>query len=453
MNLILITIDCLRADHLSCLGYSKKTSPNLDYLASTGVLFSQAISVASSTPPSFISLFTSTYPLMYGGQVYVTDLRTTLAQVLRDHGYHTAGFHSNPWLASLYGYHRGFDNFDDDTQKLSYQSLLSRPREAVKRLIGTTGRLYDFLSKMYVALVPPSPCCKAEVLNKRAISWLCDNASDFFLWLHYMDVHEPYLPSSRFTSALKRAHILELQRRADHSPASLSSEEVNELIDLYDTQIGYVDEMIGSLLHTLKQKNVLDNTFVIVTADHGQQFREHGGYLHGLHLYDEVIHVPLIVAGPGLGRQVIGQQVSLLGLAPTILEILEIDKPKAFLGESLAPLLMGTTKVGALTAISEEGRTKRGYDMRRPRLCASRRKISFRTGKWKYIYTEGKQGELYALEDDPKETQNLIDVSPEIAAELRASVMDHIQFEDKSTPGEEERVKEKIRRLKGSGKI
>ncbi len=99
MNLILVTIDCLRADHLSCLGYHKKATPNLDNLASNGVLFSQAISVSHWTTPSFLSIFTSTYPLMYGGQLRVANSRITVTEVLKRHSYHTAAFHSNPWLS------------------------------------------------------------------------------------------------------------------------------------------------------------------------------------------------------------------------------------------------------------------------------------------------------------------------------------------------------------------
>ena len=132
MNLILVTIDCLRADHLSCLGYFKKATPNLDYLASGGVLFSQAISVGSGTTPAFMAIFTSTYPLMYGGQLYITNQRTTLAQVLKEHGFHTAAFHSNPWLSSFYGYHKGFDTFDDSIQRSRGKNLLGRAKELAR---------------------------------------------------------------------------------------------------------------------------------------------------------------------------------------------------------------------------------------------------------------------------------------------------------------------------------
>ena len=455
MNLILITIDCLRADHLSCLGYSKKTTPNLDSLAGTGALFTQAISVGAGTPTSFKAMFTSTYPLMHHGQLYITDLTTTLAQVLKEHGYHTAAFHFTPWLSSYYGYDKGFDAFHD-IGKSHLESLLSKPKKLAKRIIGTNHKLYRFLSHMYSALLGIG--LKAEMLNNKAISWLSGSPNNFFLWIHYMDAHEPYLPSSAFVSPLKSFHILGLHTKVIYSPDSLSRQEVEKLVEQYDARISHADKMIGSLLRTLERSNILDNTSIIVTADHGQQFLEHGryGHGHGRHPYDELIHVPLIIAGPGLKSQVISQQVSLLDLAPTIADMLNIQKPRAFLGNSLLPLMSGNTaKPGNSEAISEADRIERltSGNVGRPRLSGTERKISLRTGEWKYIYTEGDQDELYHLEDDPKETQNVIDTEPKIATELRAKIMAHIEFEEKSAPSEDELIKARIRRLKASGKI
>jgi len=213
--------------------------------------------------------------------------------------------------------------------------------------------------------------------------------------------------------------------------------------------------MIGSLCHTLEQSNILDDTFVILTADHGQQFMEHGCFGHGDYLYDELIHVPLIIVGPGLRNQVISQQVSLLDLAPTILDLVKIEKPKAFLGNSVLPLITGNrAKAGSLDAISEAGTVINEVSVgTKLQLNVNQRVISVRTGKWKYIYNEGRQDELYDLEDDPKETKNIIDVKPEIATELRARIMAHIEFEEKSASSEEELIKAKIRKLKASGKL
>jgi len=422
MNLILITVDCLRADHLGCLGYPKKTTPNLDYLASTGILFSEAISVGHRTSTSFIAILTSTYPLMYGGQLQITDSRTTAAQVLKEHGYHTATFPSNPWLSSYFGYHRGFDTFDSSFSKIGSEGRLRKPKALVKRIIGSKGKLYDLVYQLY-ASIPVYPL--GSDLNRKAVRWLRDNPSNFFLWLHYMDVHEPYYhPSLKKFSPFERYYLSKLTYKAIRNPGSLSPEEVNKLIDLYDAQIRYVDEMVGSLLRTLKANDMADNTFL----------------------------------GPGLPGRVISQQVSLLDLAPTILDMLEIEKPRAFLGNSLLPLITGNkVQPGDLPAISETDSTVDPAHLAPweaiTQLDTHRRVISLRTCKWKYIYNECGQDELYHLENDPKETQNMIDAEPDITAELRAKIMAHIEFEDRSTPGERESIKAKIRKLKAGGKI
>jgi arylsulfatase A-like enzyme len=455
MNLIVITIDALRADHLGCLGYPERTTPNLDYLASTGILFSQAMSVGAWTATSFIAILTSTYPLMYGGPLRITDPRTTVAQVLKEHGYHTATFHSNPWLSSYLGYHRGFDTFDSSISRIGSESRLRKSKELVKRILGTKGKLYHFISQLYAFMfIHPV----GSDLNRKAVRWLRDNPSNFFLWLHYMDVHEPYYhPSLKNVSPFERYHILKLTRKARTKPGSVSPEEVNKLIRLYDAKIRYADEIIGSLLRTLKRSNILDNTFVVITADHGQQFGDHGYFGHtGFNLYGELLHVPLIIIGPGLPSQVINQQVSLLDLAPTILDLVGIEKPNTFLGDSLLGLMKGTeTKGSKLGAISEtdvppDGRRLWGTHQR---MNPNRRLVSFRTGKWKYIYTEGGQDELYCLETDPGERENLIDAEPEIATELRANIAAHIEFEEKSAPSDKEQIKAKLRKLKASGKI
>ena len=457
MNLILITIDCLRADHLGCLGYPKKTTPNLDYLASKGMLFSQAISTGHMTPSSFASIFGSTFPLMNGGWFDISKRGITLPQVLKGHGYHTAAFHSNPWLSSYFGYQQGFDTFDDGIQKVGHKRLLNKARKLAEKIIGPKGRLADFLSGVSATLVTVDYYTKGDELNKKAIAWLQDNPNNFFLWIHYMDAHEPYYqPSQKKFSPFKRYRHWKLDKKAMDTPHSLLPGEVNELIDLYDAKISYVDKITASLLRTLKPNDMSDNTFVVITADHGQQFMEHGNYGHDAGLYDELIHVPLVIAGPGLKRQLITRQVSLLDLAPTILDMLKIEKPRAFLGDSLLPLIRGRgTKGGNLGAISETDipGDKPRLQENQKRLNANRRVVSFRTGKWKYIHTEGRQDELYHLEDDPKETQNIIDAQPDIATELRAKIMAHIEFEHRSTPGERESIKARVRKLKDSGKI
>jgi len=449
-NVILITVDALRADHLTCLGYRRKITPNLDRLASSGVLFTQAISTSQMTPGCFPSLFTSTFPLMNGGWFDISKRGIALPQVLKQHGYHTGAFVSNPWLSSYYGYHNWFDTLE-----------YSIPESRMEMLYKPLGRLCGRPVK--------PPHARAHELNKKAITWLRNNRGNFFLWLHYMDVHGPYgliptiislfrsLPRIMVHQAL--GHTI---HRARQSNSLLTSviDDVNRRIDMYDAHVRYEDKMVGSLLRTLTELDILKDTFIVITADHGEELMEHGCYGHVFGLYDELIHVPLIIAGPGLKRQLIIQQVSLLDLAPTILDMLGFEKPKTFLGNSLLGLMRGIdTKDDKLGAISETDvpvytpASRWRLRGNQKRLNANRRVVSLRTGKWKYIHTEGGQDELYHLEDDPKETQNLIDAQADIAAELRAKIMSHIEFEYRNMPSEEERIKTRVRNLKDGRKI
>jgi arylsulfatase A-like enzyme len=444
MNLLLITIDALRADHLTCLGYSRKITPNLDYFADNGVLFTQAISTSHMTPTSFVSMLTSTFPLMNGGWFDISKRGITLPLVLKAHGYHIAAFLSNPWLTSHYGYHKGFDVFDNS--------------------ISESGMVMKVLGKLirkHIQVTPPF--AKAQELNKKGIKWLHDNRDNFFLWLHYMDVHGPYgllrnsislyrsLLRMRVNQALGRSTY-----RAMKSNSLMPKGGINRFIDLYDAQIRYVDKMFGYLLHKLMELDILKDTLVVVTADHGQQFMEHGYYGHHSGLYDELIHVPLIIIGPRLKSQIITQQVSLLDLAPTILDMAGIEKPKAFLGDSLLGLMRGSSSEGGRLGAISETDVPLGMSRLRgnqKRLDAKLRVISFRTDKWKYIYTEGGQDELYCLSTDPGERENLIDVEPEVATELRSKIVAHIQFEERKALKNDGTIRAKIRKLKDSGKI
>lgn len=427
MNVLLITIDALRADHLGCMGYYRKLTPNLDRFAGSGVLFTQAISASHMTPTSFVSMLTSTFPLMNGGGFDISKRGTTLPLVLKAHGYHTGAFLSNPWLSAYYGYHKGFDVFDNSIPE----------SDMGMRVLG------KLLSRGHTRV---TPFAKAKELNKKAIAWLHDNRDDFFLWLHYMDVHGPYGLRQNTASLLQSF----LRRSA------LRTKNTSRRIDSYDAQIRYEDKMFGSLLYKLMELDILKDTLVVVTADHGQQFMEHGYYGHHSGLYDELIHVPLIIVGPGLKSWIITQQISLLDLAPTILDIVGIEKPKTFLGDSLLGLMRESgTEGGRLGAISETDVPLVTSRLRgnQKRLDAKRRVVSFRTPKWKYIYTEGGQDELYCLETDPGERENLIDAELETATELRGKIAAHIQFEERKAARDDGIIKAKIRKLKDSGKI
>lgn len=450
-NVILITIDDLRADHLGCFGYSRNTSPNLDSLATEGILFLQAISNGPGTRPSFQSILTSTYPLMYGGYEYLLDKRTTIAEVLKENRYSTAAFHSNPFLSRFYGYHRGFDMFDDNigVKRLgsndAKQKIIDKLRTNEK-LFAIIKRMYSFFKSVEL------PYATADMINRKAITWMKTNQDKFFLWLHYMDVHSPFVPPYNHLREFHPHHIsrwemLKLNEMIN-KPNEISKDELKTLIDLYDGGIRYLDDAIGSFLNELKETGILDSTIIIVTSDHGEEFKEHGGLGHGPKLYDVSLHVPLIFYIPEFmdKNAAIKNQVSLLDIAPTILDLIGIQQNENFQGTSLVPIIKGHQKSsGVISEVSHGGNSLK--------IDPTKRKISYRTENWKYIHDEENNCcELYDLQSDPNETKNLIGQERKKAKEFESMIVDHISIIE-SKCGLTFLEKEKIKKLKKLRKI
>jgi len=403
-NVILITIDCLRVDCIGCLGHRHQATPNIDDLVRNGVLFSQAISNGVGTPESFPSIMTSTYPLMSpnsGGLhdsfwVKLSSKWHTIAEVLRSREFSTAAFNANPWLTSIFHYDRGFDIFDDSLKSYRRNNVFDKLRRKLGTLRGD-----KFL--------------RAKLINKKAFSWLRNNLDRFFLWLHYMDVHSPYNPKK--ISKLKRIDAIRLERKISRNPQTFSKKELERWKSFYQEEIAYVDREIGFFLDELEHIGISsDNTFLILTADHGEQFMEHGEWGHG-RLYDEVLRVPVIVNGPGIIRNtVIENQVSLLDLAPTIVDLFNIPKVQTFLGTSLVPMMKDGGAKSNKYVISE----------------TLTQNFSCRTEDWKYITDRKDRRELYNLQVDPNEKTNLASRETKKVKELNAIVSKHILMEEKA---------------------
>lgn len=478
-NVILITIDSLRAGHLSCLGYHRKTTPNIDNLAKKGVLFTNAISCGPDTPTSVIPLLTSTYVLTYymasGG---VDKLRTsveefdrmktlilevlqrqgtTITDVLKGYGYATAAFHSNPFLSRYYNFGRGFDHFDDSF------SFLGLKRYSIKRkitgILEKSPKLYDLVwyvyKNVYDKLKSDSrvhgddvPFERGEVLNKKVISWLEQHEENFFVWLHYMDVHFPYKPPKEFqfdspSKSLSSVEISNLNYKMLTSSEEMSKDEIKEIIDLYDGGIKYTDHIIKSLLDKLNEMNILDDTILIITADHGDEFGDHGDFAHyQAKLYDELIRVPLIICHSEHKNIRIDEPVSLLDVSPTILDLLGIPAVESFQGRSLIPIIMGERKSSGVVSES---------------LLKGKRNVSYRTNEWKYILNEvDSRHEFYDISNDPKEGNNLYEKERERAKEFELKIMEHIRKQEKRVSGltdEKEKIKKKLKELRHIDRI
>ncbi|MBI5375553.1 MAG: sulfatase [Candidatus Schekmanbacteria bacterium] len=316
LNIILISIDTLRDDHLGCYGYSRNTTPNIDRLAGKSIIFKNVFAAAPWTLPSHVSIMTSLYPSLHrvsGAKDRIDDTRVTIAEALIRNQYTTAGVISVSWLKSFFGFNRGFQEYIED----------------------------------YESKATPNPT--AESITKKAILLLEElkQSEKFFLFIHYFDVHATYDPPSpydkifspEFSSKktdISRDDLIQESLRLRSPKETISREDLERIIALYDGEIGYVDSQIGVLLNTLDSMGLLNKTAIILTSDHGEEFKEHGSMSHGASLYDEVLKVPLILYNPKNTKGIkVQEPVSTIDIAPTILSISGSPIEKEFQGIDL----------------------------------------------------------------------------------------------------------------------
>jgi len=303
-NVILLSADALRADHLSCYGYYRETSPVLDELAEESIRFTNAYSASSHTREAVPALLTGKYPDVAIDSKYhlATD---AIASTLSEKGFATAGFHSNPFVSRAYGFNQGFDVFDDDLH-LGQHKLIALAQRALDK----------FRNRHYA---------RAEEINERSLEWIdsLDDGQSFFLWNHYMDTHGPYEPPGDYATLYadqgsSGRDAQSLYQRAISDPKSISEAERELLLNLYDGEIRYNDAQIGEFLNELRERNLPEQSLLIVTSNHGDAFGEHGYYEHPRYLHDELTHVPLLVKPPGGRNERVERYVSTLGVASTI---------------------------------------------------------------------------------------------------------------------------------------
>ncbi len=398
-NVILIVIDALRADHLGCYGYKRDTSPNIDKFAKEGVLFSRAFSHGPQTLISIPSIFTSLYPgvhKVFKDGASLADKIITLPQILRKRGYITAAF-----VGEQLG---GISNF---SQRFELY------------IIGKRDQTYSW---MFIS----------HWLNDKTINWLRNKPSTFFLYLHYFDIHAPYKPVPPYDKIFYPEPIDAGTKSFIHNLIWESNEEsiadkkkltnphcFNYLISQYDGKIKYVDKEIGALLEELEKLGLSKNTLVILTSDHGEGFLEHKKLFHGYGLYEELIHVPLIMRLPGIIPQdkVVPNLVRHIDIVPTILDILNIRSNSIMQGISLSTLIRAKD-TPKLDSFSE------AYSGDRMHLKG------IRTDKWKFIetsdvITNAYSYELYDLENDSRELNNLVKEKPKEVSLFKKKLGDY----------------------------
>jgi arylsulfatase A-like enzyme len=394
-NLLIITIDTLRADHLTCYGYDRPTSPRIDKFAEEGVLFENVACQSSQTLPSHASIFIGTNPrthLAISHESPVDPAQTTLAEMLKEQGYVTGAFISSHALDSKYGLDQGFDEYWEVHKELTIME-----RQLLK------GKQQD-------------PTADA------VLAWLeANTASRFFLWIHWFYPHRPYDPPPRYLQAFAGGYSglassePEFIMKVWREQIDLSQNDIDHLTGRYDGEIAFTDAQVGRILDALGSMDLLDNTIVIITSDHGEILYDHERYFgHDIALYDECLMIPLIIYVPGLdpASRRIGPLVQSLDILPTALELLGLDCPSYAEGRSLLPLMGGSGESTVDYAFSET--------FPFPEKCPPRHAV--RTAGSKLIWKEEQEGplakEYYDLTTDPGETSNLFLGQPASASHL-----------------------------------
>jgi len=437
MNVIFIVVDALRFDHLGISGYSRNTSPNIDKIARESVFFSNAITTIPSTTPSISSMMTGLYPHSHGLRfIHRQKLNpkvTTLPEILHAHGYKTIGYD----LDSIGdGLEKGFDAFS-----LLRWRMINKIKRTLKKSIywnykiGQAEELTHFAKKQI-------KICKDD---------------NFFLYLHYNDLHWPYKPIKPFDEMFdpdyKGDHIFndwnnKISRGDMIFNNPLPKDEIYHAIAHYDGLIRYIDTQINHIIMYLEEMKIRDNTLLVISADHGESLGEHKlHFQHSLCLYEEGIKIPLIIDNPNFRQQKkIETQVQTIDIMPTILEILNIPLIENIDGKSLIPLMKGV-KDDRKYLFAENGELiyKQNNRTFLPGIKGKWRII--RTNEWKLIFIPHPENdiyELYNLKNDPNENLNLISKELEIAKVLKEELFKWINASNKN---EDMDVTEKSKKL------
>jgi len=439
-SIVLVTVDCLRADHVGFMGYPLPTTPFLDSLATEGFVVPAAIVAGAPTYYSLPAVLASRFPLTLGRDLLgVGRCEPTLASVLKEAGYATAAFAAgNPYISSRFGYHYGFDTFRDFLEDIptglqaerigpenghGWASRLNRNLQKLRSAIGPLGKVYDELYFRYCQGVTPVPTSldalrrfpTADVVIDQARAWLSSVGDDpFFLWLHLMDPHSPYYPKQAALVLMQHSPITPYRarylnsywNRSDLGPRGFQHHR-DEIVVLYDAGVRWVDQQVARLVQWLQRSNRWDDCIFAFTADHGEEFLDHGGRYHPpVALMEELIHVPLLLRVSGRSGREIGKDAfSLIHLAPTLLAAADLAAPTAFWGRSYWPELQRGEPFGG-AAISEcvMGCT----NPFRPDNRMGPRVLSVRESRYKLVLHFGSFVEnLYDLEADPGEQSPL----------------------------------------------
>lgn len=399
-NVVLLTIDTLRKDVLGCYSSGLNLTPNLDELAGKSIVYTNHVSAGPYTQASFPAILTSSYFLEFGEPKKLSDRRTVISEVISRGGFTTAAFHSNPYISGYFGWNRGWDEF--------YDSMKDEVSQTV-------------------------PYIKGNIVNQKAADWLeqytkPEHYKPFFLWIHYMDVHEPYVPLPKYIEKIDSSidltpqQMMELFKKTLLPRDTSSPEKVELLKKLYQAHISEVDDYAGQLITILEKLGLGQNTVLIITTDHGDEFGEHGGLSHDGKFYSELINVPLMIFDPQQSQaQVIDTIVSGVDIAPTICSLFGLAGADSWHGRSLLPVDKYESKGAFGEAVGKLAHKIQPTDRPIHFYQEETLRISHRT--------EGDSWQLYDLQNDPAEKNNIIDVYPQ-AEQMKDKLRGRINWWD-----------------------
>ncbi len=430
-NVILIVIDTARQDRFSCYGYNRETTPRADQLAREGVRFEQAEATSPWTLPSVASLLTGLWPHRHlagypitdpktsqEGMTYLSESAVTLAEILSQNKYQTVGLFQNPFVDPGFGLKRGFDSYE-----------------------------YFPSDNMVIR--------RADQVVKLASSWLekyRDRKRPFFMVVHFFDPHLAYNPPSEFMLPFIFGYQGKMTPPFNPSDADLEKIRRGELsydeadrkfiIGLYDGELSFTDYWIGMFFDYLKEQHLYDNSLIILTADHGEEFWDHHSFEHGHTLYQELLTVPLIVRFPGgeNSGMVVKERVSLADVMPSIVSYLQIETPFQASGKSFIAMPGAVIKPMARPIVAELNRI--GDPLQ-----------AIYSGDYKLILDKITGNiEIFNLKDDPRETQNLfgqkLKYPPEILDQIKGVVSAIEKVEQEKKPAMiDPRIREKLKAL------
>jgi len=396
-NVILLTLDALRKDALGCYGNQSKLTPFVDSLHDKCIRFTKGQASGSYTQASFPGLLTSSYYLEYGKPKGLAPERTLISEPLQKAGIVTAGFHSNPYISDFLGWNRGWDVFYDSMED---------------------------------EVEPRIPYIRGNIINTKVSNWLSSYTKSgeykpFFLWLHFMDIHEPYVPEKKYIDMVDPSLTINQDEMYDMFENTLLKRDVSDLgkvtllKKLYDIHVREADTYVQELFGTLEKLGILKDSVIIITNDHGDEFSEHGGLSHDDKMYSELIDIPLLIYDPTKDKaEICDTLVSNVDIPPTIVHLFGLEPVAGFEGYSLLPLEDYPQKGVFGEAIDQ--RSQRGGDI-------DKDIYYYREGNVKIIYRASLDAwEMYDLDTDPGELNNIVNTSPQ-AEEMKSKLKPRVR--------------------------